>query len=275
MTAPFPAFRGPVPETRPIEGESWERWLHEIRRYEFERTMAHVPLAHSATVLELGSGDGYQLGLLSERFERVFAIDPERRPSQTSRFAFAVAETLPFPDHSFDLVISCCVTEHLVDRKRAMAEAVRVLRPGGYMAHIVPSPFWKATSLLLNPVGYPIRVWEKWRALRKIERAPEKSARESAARAERPRALQVLGRWFYPPVHGTYCSHYAEYKSYARERWLEMMVHPRLAPVAELPLVAYTQFGLLRFCSLPMRAWLARHGLASSRAFILRKTDVA
>ena len=264
-----------MPETRPIEGQSWERWLHEIRRFEFERTMEHVPLGRTAAVLELGSGDGYQLGLLRERFERVFAIDPERRPSRTAGFAFAVAEALPFPDCSFDLVISCCVTEHLVDRKRAMEEAVRVLKSGGYMAHIVPLPFWKAASLLLNPVGYPIRVWEKWRALRKIEREQEKSARETVARIEPPGALRVLGRWFYPPIHGTYPSHYAEYKSYARERWLEMFAHPRLAPVAELPLVAYTQFGLLRFCLLPLRARLARHGLASSRAFILRKTDVA
>jgi SAM-dependent methyltransferase len=260
-------------ETRSAEGKSWERWLHEIRRIEFELMMPWIPLDRSATVLELGSGDGFQLDLLRQRFDRVFAIDPEHRPARASGFAYAMAEALPFRDGAFGLVVSNCVVEHLKDRRGAVEETLRVLRPGGYVAHVVPAPFWKAASLLLNPVGYPLRVAEKWQALRQARREPQEPESTSRRPTPQPGFLQVLGRWFYPPIHGTFPSHRAEIRSYARERWVEVFTHPQLVRVAEVPLLSYTQFGFLRFRWISLRRWLGRHGLDSSRAFILRKVE--
>lgn len=256
-------------EIEPLEGESWERWLHTIRRLELDHMMAHVPLDRSATVLEMGSGDGYQLGLLRQRFARVFAIDPARRPSSACGFAFSRAESLPFPDGAFDLVFSCHVVEHLQDRARAMAEVVRVVRPRGYVVHAVPTQFWKATSLLLNPVGYPLRVMEKWRELRKCRQGEPNS--KVSAKSAAPRWFQVLGRWFYPPVHGSFRSHRSEFRSFSRDRWREVLQPPGLVSVAEIPLLSYTQFGFARFRLLGLRTWLAQHGLASSHAFIFQK----
>ena len=51
-----------------------------------------------------------------------------------------------------------------------MEEVRRVLRPGGYAAHVVPTRTWKFTSLALNPVGYPFRVIEKWQTRRHLRR---------------------------------------------------------------------------------------------------------
>ncbi|MGO9295870.1 MAG: class I SAM-dependent methyltransferase [Streptosporangiaceae bacterium] len=48
----------------------------------------------------------------------------------------ATITALPFPDESFDLVISNVVVHNLktaADRDTAIDEAVRVLRPGGYL----------------------------------------------------------------------------------------------------------------------------------------------
>ncbi len=39
--------------------------------------------------------------------------------------------SLPYDDHSFDVVMAAHVLEHLPDPQRALAEMVRVLRPGG------------------------------------------------------------------------------------------------------------------------------------------------
>ena len=46
----------------------------------------------------------------------------------------AEAETLPFDDESFDLVLGHAVLHHIPDLDRAFAEFRRVLRPGGLIA---------------------------------------------------------------------------------------------------------------------------------------------
>jgi len=252
---------------------SVEPWIHQLRQFEFDRMIQQVPLARSVTALEVGSGDGYQLELLRQRFTRVFAIDLGQRPARTQNFVFASAERLPFPDGTFDLVTSNCVLEHVGDRRRALEEIRRVLRPGGYLAHVLPTRFWKATSVLLNPLGYPLLVWEKAWALRSARRRPDEPAAVGLKPAPRPGILRVLRRWMNPPIHGVYPSHLAEYRAYARRCWVELLSHPQLRFVADVPTLCYTQFGFGRFHGLRLRRWLAEYGLASSRAFIFRKVE--
>lgn len=55
--------------------------------------------------------------------------------------AMANITRLPFQDGVFDAIICSEVLEHINDNKTAVAELVRVLKPGGNMAVSVPS-FW-------------------------------------------------------------------------------------------------------------------------------------
>lgn len=48
-----------------------------------------------------------------------------------AEFVEGGAEALPFPDASFDVVISSGVFNLVVDKRQALGEAFRVLRPGG------------------------------------------------------------------------------------------------------------------------------------------------
>jgi ubiquinone/menaquinone biosynthesis C-methylase UbiE len=43
----------------------------------------------------------------------------------------ADATAMPFPDDTFDSVVSCLMPHHIVDWERAVAEVARVLRPRG------------------------------------------------------------------------------------------------------------------------------------------------
>lgn len=45
---------------------------------------------------------------------------------------------LPYPDHSFDLVIHSDTLEHVADPVTALSECRRVLRVGGYLAYTIP-----------------------------------------------------------------------------------------------------------------------------------------
>jgi len=256
-------------QTYPLEGQSWTKWQHALREVQLKVLFRHIPLGPHSAVLEIGSGDGFQLGLLRQRFDRVFAIDPTCRPGGSLGFSFAVAEALPFRNAAFDLVVSNSVFEHLEDRRRALNEIVRVLRPGGFMACDVPSRWWKATSLLLNPVGYPLRVWEKWRAAEHAARNLPAAA--SASRGARPGVGEIARRWFWPPVHGTYTSHLSEFHSYGLEQWRGTLSHPELVPVATAATPWHTQFGFLRFRFAALRRWVGHNGLNGTWVFVMRK----
>ncbi len=101
-----------------------------------EGFFARLPAVEDRDVLELGCGYGGMLEALGERGARAVGLDPEER-----RVAFArerglnamagVAEDMPFPPGSFDLVVSDSVLEHLHDIRQVLEESARVLRPGG------------------------------------------------------------------------------------------------------------------------------------------------
>lgn len=98
-----------------------------------------VPLA-GRRALEVGCGDGRLMGWLAARAALAVGLDPD--PAQLARaeanrgagpLVRAVAERLPFAAAAFDLVLLFNSLHHVpVDRQSAaLAEAARVLRPGG------------------------------------------------------------------------------------------------------------------------------------------------
>ena len=103
-------------------------------------------LAPRALVLEVGSGPGrlaVRLGELAPEI-RVTGVDisPDMvelanalaaRSGVADRVTFQLGDvtTLPFPDSSFDVVVSTFSFHHWPDRTRGLAEIYRVLRPGG------------------------------------------------------------------------------------------------------------------------------------------------
>ncbi len=65
-----------------------------------------------------------------------------------------LATTLPYPDASFDLVVTSLMLHHLdtVDKERALAEAGRALRPGGVLYVLDIGEARGAAGRLLAPV---------------------------------------------------------------------------------------------------------------------------
>ena len=91
-------------------------------------------------VLDVGCGGGFLSNRLAAAGYSVVGIDlsPEslkvaERHDHTGTVRYQVADAykLPFPDASFDVVTSMDFLEHVEDPARAIAEASRVLRPGG------------------------------------------------------------------------------------------------------------------------------------------------
>jgi ubiquinone/menaquinone biosynthesis C-methylase UbiE len=98
----------------------------------------------SGDVLEIGSGSGAMAAELLARFPdiRLTATDYDDSMVEVARDRLgefgervevqqADATQLPFDDESFDAVLSFIMLHHVMDWEKALAEAVRVLRPGG------------------------------------------------------------------------------------------------------------------------------------------------
>jgi len=92
-----------------------------------------------ARVLEVGIGDGENLGLLPESWD-VFGVDiartrliacRDRYPRMGNRLALAEAENLPFGDSTFDVCYSIGGFTYYNDHAAALREMRRVTRPGG------------------------------------------------------------------------------------------------------------------------------------------------
>lgn len=104
--------------------------------------VAHADLHDGHRVLEVGAGTG-NLSVLAKRTApgiTLTSTDPDpralrraRRKSKDVTFERAFAQDLPYPDASFDRVLSSLMLHHLGDELKAtaLAEIRRVTAPGG------------------------------------------------------------------------------------------------------------------------------------------------
>ena len=109
-----------------------------------EREVGALPEVAGRDVIELGCGTAYWSAWLARRGARVAGIDNSSRQLDTARalqhqynlyfpLMHGSAESVPFPDASFDLAISEYGASIWCDPYAWVPEAARLLRPGGHL----------------------------------------------------------------------------------------------------------------------------------------------
>lgn len=105
------------------------------------------------TVVEVGAGHGLNFSYYPDTATRVIAIEPEATLRAEAQRAAAdapvpvevrggLADALPVEDGEADAVVTSLVLCSVPDQARALAEARRVLRPGGelrFYEHVIPT----------------------------------------------------------------------------------------------------------------------------------------
>jgi 2-polyprenyl-6-hydroxyphenyl methylase/3-demethylubiquinone-9 3-methyltransferase len=117
-------------------------------RFKVAGELLPTPASPGATAVDVGGGMGEFSDVMAAKGYAVTLIDLSesnvahaRGRGHTARRA-DLNEPLPFEDASFDAAGMLEVIEHVVNAELLLAEAVRVLRPGGYLVLSTPNAAW-------------------------------------------------------------------------------------------------------------------------------------
>jgi phosphatidylethanolamine/phosphatidyl-N-methylethanolamine N-methyltransferase len=122
------------------DGSFFERFMH--RSMERRQDAGE----HYSQVLEVGGNRGEHLPYVRHSYDRYLLTD--LRPPTVSDAVLADPKIelgecdvtrMPYPDASFDRVVSTCVLHHVESPFIAAAELRRVLKPGGLVTILVPT----------------------------------------------------------------------------------------------------------------------------------------
>ncbi|HLZ94678.1 MAG TPA: class I SAM-dependent methyltransferase [Candidatus Dormibacteraeota bacterium] len=111
-------------------------------------------LTADSVVLDLGCGRTGGMERFWRRAKLAVGIDPDLQSLSDRGAGMSVlqggGEHLPFPDATFDIVVSVWVLEHLEAPERVFAEVARVMKSGGHFIFLTPNA--------LNPLIFGNRV---------------------------------------------------------------------------------------------------------------------
>jgi ubiquinone/menaquinone biosynthesis C-methylase UbiE len=115
----------------------WSSYVQATTR----ETIARIRMRPADSALDVGCGTGELLSRLAARYPdaRLAGLDPVPEMLQVARGKLSPAvelrvgwaNELPWPDRSFDLVVSCNMFHYITHPVEAVREMERVLRPGG------------------------------------------------------------------------------------------------------------------------------------------------
>ncbi len=150
-----------------IAGVMELRAAQPAQREMLESYLAELPLPDGARVLEVGCGTGAVARVIAAdpRVGEVVGVDPCARFVELARervnggapqsFLVADGRVLPDPDETYDAVVLHTVLCHTPQPEELLAEAHRVLRPGGSLAVFDNDP---VTATVANGPHDPLQV---------------------------------------------------------------------------------------------------------------------
>lgn len=201
----------------------------------------HFAFSKEHMGLEVGCGDGLESALLSGLTRKMIASDLLSENSLTHTIGIDVAnknfvsrgcknvqlascstEALSFRDNSFDFVFSSSTLEHLNNKKQALYEMRRVLKPQGSMIFVLPTHMpclYAYVHTFLYPLARLLKVFTKERGCHSAVEAGKENT-----------GAPLLKRFFLnhpsfplPEMHGTYKNIFEEFNRQIPSNWVKLI----------------------------------------------------
>src|SRR5262245_16757727 len=224
-------------------------------------------------LLEIGSGSGTQLRILSGVCASVNGIEIADRDHACDRFA-AIHEYdgqhFPFSDASFDVIFSSNVIEHIKDERTLHSEMHRVLRPNGVCIHSVPTATWRIWASLGH---YPSLARSLLRKLRFKKRCDAKKTLPDTPKVTRPRWRARLHFALIQQRHGVFGNWFTEHFLFSTAAWRKRFAgHGWVVESSEPVGLALSGHCLLgEHLSWRTRRWLSKIIGSGNVLFVLRE----
>ena len=127
----------------------------------FGRVKGYLNPQPQDKILEIGCGRGYTTQKVQHIAPQTFGIDLNTKAIQNGvaqNLRVMNAESLEFPDNTFDKIYSFHTIEHIPNVAKALSEMARVVKPGGKIMLVYPAEpirgmfsMFAAAVLLRNP----------------------------------------------------------------------------------------------------------------------------
>ena len=154
--------------------------LHHLNPPRFEYYDRHIPNWSVLTVLDVGCGGGFSCEFLAMRGAIATGIDQSpnciaKAQEHAAMHQLAIAyqhgyaESLPYANDSFDVMLCVDVLEHVANLQQTLREIHRVLKPGGMFCFDTINRTFKSRLImiwlledLLQEIPCGIHDWQKF-----------------------------------------------------------------------------------------------------------------
>ncbi|HUS13365.1 MAG TPA: class I SAM-dependent methyltransferase [Pyrinomonadaceae bacterium] len=173
-------------------------------------------------VLEIGGGSGFQAKVMNSWGPEVISIDLIDSASMESPYYDVQSYNgtqIPAAKHSFDLIFSSNVLEHVKDLSTLFSEMLRVLKPQGVAIHVLPTPAWRFWTSVTH-YGYFLKMVGNVQANGSSTNSEVVADKHAVQAPKRGWVRKLSGKMFAGP-HGEFPNAVSELYYFSKGRWLK------------------------------------------------------
>lgn len=248
---------------------------HSKRECELKSVFSRINVnTADLSVLEIGSGTGYQLELLSLIFEKAKGIDIEEsnyRDFRSNSVIVYDSKNIPFSEDSFDCVFSSNTLEHIPHLEEIDKEINRVLKNDGIAIHILPTHIWRFWTIITHYFTLPERIFRMLTRKKTATARPGENLKRDmpAPLGIKYKLLEVI----FPSRHGERGNRFTELFYFHPNWWLSFFKKQNWEIIDSFPVgLFYTGNSILgESLSLVKRITIAKVLGSACHTYVLRK----